>query len=126
MGNAVIIISSWAVIKIPMLINEVKFLGVNFMLVRWVLTILAIFIMSRIIQKTISRDEILSQDSGNQKPLIEVVETYCIGCGLCTKLSPNDFEMIGDKARIKEGYQLGPTVKNASNKCPTQAIKINH
>ncbi|MCK5764148.1 MAG: hypothetical protein KAH05_08515 [Clostridiales bacterium] len=48
-GNTVIIISSWAVIKVPMLINEVKFLEFEFMALRWVLTIAAILIMSQII-----------------------------------------------------------------------------
>ncbi len=35
-ANIVIILSSWAVIKIPMLANEAKFLGVTFMSIRWV------------------------------------------------------------------------------------------
>ena len=47
-SNIVIILSSWAVIKVPMLANEAKFLGVNFMIIRWVLTVIAIFIMAYI------------------------------------------------------------------------------
>ena len=43
--NIVIILSSWAVIKIPMLANEVKFLGIKFMGIRWVLTVISIFTM---------------------------------------------------------------------------------
>lgn len=38
-SNIVIILSSWAVIKVPMLANEAKFLSVNFMIIRWVLTV---------------------------------------------------------------------------------------
>jgi uncharacterized membrane protein YraQ (UPF0718 family) len=48
-SNIVIILSSWAVIKVPMLANEAKFLGVSFMAVRWVLTVIAIFVMAYIV-----------------------------------------------------------------------------
>jgi len=49
-GNVVIILSSWAVIKVPMLANEIKFLGVSFMVTRWILTVVVIFTMAWIIQ----------------------------------------------------------------------------
>jgi uncharacterized membrane protein YraQ (UPF0718 family) len=45
--NIVIILSAWAVVKVPMLINEVKFLGFDFMITRWVLTIIAIIILGK-------------------------------------------------------------------------------
>jgi len=44
--NIVIILSTWAVIKVPMLANEVRFLGMEFMTVRWVLTVTSIFLMA--------------------------------------------------------------------------------
>jgi len=44
--NIVIILSSWAVVKVPMLLNEAKFLGLRFMIVRWVFTIISILIFS--------------------------------------------------------------------------------
>jgi hypothetical protein len=37
-SNIVIILSTWAVIKVPMLLNESKFLGTKIMFNRWVLT----------------------------------------------------------------------------------------
>ena len=40
--SIIIILSSWAVIKIPMLLNEAKFLGAKFMIIRWLLTVIAI------------------------------------------------------------------------------------
>ncbi|HPX92677.1 MAG TPA: permease [Bacillota bacterium] len=46
--NIVIILSSWAVIKLPMLLNEAKYLGFKFMGLRWLLTVLAILIFSSI------------------------------------------------------------------------------
>lgn len=44
--NIVIILSAWAVIKVPMLLNEAKYLGLKFMALRWILTVLAILIFS--------------------------------------------------------------------------------
>lgn len=46
--NVVIILSTWAVVKVPMLINEVKFLGFDFMITRWILTIIAIIVFAKI------------------------------------------------------------------------------
>ena len=50
--NVVIILSAWAVIKVPMLLNEVKFLGFEFMAIRWVLTVAAIviFLLTRVLR----------------------------------------------------------------------------
>ena len=56
--NLVILLSSWAVIKVPMLANEAKFLGAQFMAVRWVLTVSAIFLMAWVIGRFIRRDEL--------------------------------------------------------------------
>lgn len=56
--NLVILLSSWAVIKVPMLANEAKFLGPQFMAVRWVLTVSAIFLMAWVMGRFIRRDEL--------------------------------------------------------------------
>ena len=56
-NNLVILLSSWAVIKVPMLANEAKFLGAQFMAVRWVLTVSAIFLMAWVMGRFIRRDE---------------------------------------------------------------------
>ncbi len=55
--NIVIILSAWAVIKVPMLFNEVRFLGFDFMIVRWVLTIIAIIIMGKLTQLLVNKKE---------------------------------------------------------------------
>jgi len=55
--NVVIILSSWAVIKVPMLVNEAKFLGIKFMVTRWVLTIVAILIIGVLMDKLVSNEE---------------------------------------------------------------------
>lgn len=53
--NVVIILSTWAVVKVPMLINEVKFLGFDFMITRWILTIFAIVIFAKITELIVDR-----------------------------------------------------------------------
>lgn len=55
--NVVIILSTWAVIKVPMLINEVKFLGFDFMIIRWILTIIAIIIMAKLTELLVDKKE---------------------------------------------------------------------
>lgn len=57
--NVVIILSTWAVVKVPMLINEVKFIGFDFMVVRWVLTIISIILMGKITQFILEKGEML-------------------------------------------------------------------
>lgn len=56
--NIVVILSSWAVIKVPMLANEARFLGIKFMIVRWVLTVVSIFILSYLISKIVKKKDI--------------------------------------------------------------------
>ena len=63
--NLVIILSAWAVIKVPMLLNELKFLGFKFMAVRWVLTVIAIVVFSWITAKIVKDDD-LPQLKANQ------------------------------------------------------------
>lgn len=59
--NIVIILSSWAVIKIPMLANEVKFLGIKFMGIRWVLTVISIFTMGYFMALFVKKEICLNQ-----------------------------------------------------------------
>jgi uncharacterized membrane protein YraQ (UPF0718 family) len=61
--NVVIILSTWAVVKVPMLINEVKFLGFKFMITRWILTIIAIIIFAKITQLIVDNKKTSSQIS---------------------------------------------------------------
>ncbi|MDD3504916.1 MAG: permease, partial [Eubacteriales bacterium] len=57
-GNIVIVLSAWAVVKLPMLANEARFLGVNFMVVRWILTVVAIFIMALVVGKAVKKKDL--------------------------------------------------------------------
>ncbi len=55
--NIIIILSARAVIKIPMLLNEAKYLGLKFMATRWVLTVAAILIFSWIAFRMVKKED---------------------------------------------------------------------
>ncbi len=124
--NIIIILSAWAVIKIPMLINEFKFLGFQFMAIRWILTIIAIIIFSWIATKFI-KDEDIIQDT-NQEPLLKVDKNACMGCTLCAKNYQEIFAMDGSQAYIKS-FELEidtHRLKQTIELCPVNAIRFNH
>ena len=129
-GNVVVILSAWAVIKVPMLANEAKFLGPDFMAVRWVLTVVFIFAIGLIMEK--SRIEI-EVDEVQDKQAVIVKQEYCIGCTACEKGMPEVFGMKEGKA-----YVIQPEIKvenldeqakkqlmSIAKKCPPKAIEIN-
>jgi len=121
--NIVIILSSWAVIKVPMLINEVKFLGPKFMAVRWVLTVISILIFSWI-TSLIVRDEDLPQIKEKQTGLT-VNKDACMGCALCARNYPELFEIKNRKAFIKlyEGVLDMEKLADTIASCPVKAIE---
>ncbi len=125
-SNIVIILSTWAVIKVPMLANEAKFLGLNFMIVRWVLTVIAIFAMAYITGVFVKKKD-LPTNSSREKTL-EIKEDYCIGCGLCVKILPEYYEMTNNKAIVRkspDGQNTLEAIKESINKCPSKAIVLN-
>lgn len=122
--NLVIILSSWAVIKVPMLLNEVKFLGPKFMIVRWILTVLAILVFSWIAHKMI-KDEDLPQEE-TTKAGLTINKGACMGCTICAENYPELFEMENNKAIVKEydkesidKEKLLQTIED----CPVNAIE---
>jgi uncharacterized membrane protein YraQ (UPF0718 family) len=122
-SNIVIILSAWAVVKIPMLANEAKFLGVPFMTVRWVLTVIAIFLMAFITAKIVKKKDLPADLSRIGE--LQINDDYCIACGLCAKLLPEYYEMKGDKAIVRkapEGEDDLPAIQNSVEKCPAKAI----
>ncbi|KOA19296.1 electron transport complex subunit RsxB [Clostridium homopropionicum DSM 5847] len=125
-ANIVIILSAWAVIKIPMLANESKFLGPKFMLVRWVLTTISILIISIIISKIVKKEDLpIHSAEENKDGILSVNEHFCIGCGLCTRLSPDDFILENKKAKVNKKIlkeDKNEKVKLAIDKCPAKAI----
>lgn len=123
--NLVIILSSWAVIKVPMLLNEAKFMGIKFMAIRWVLTVIAIVVFSWITAKIV-KDEDIVQKEEKASGLILNRES-CMGCTLCTKNYSEIFGMQGKKAYIKsfdseiDKGRLNQTILA----CPVSAICYN-
>lgn len=122
--NIIIILSSWAVIKVPMLLNEAKFLGPKFMVIRWILTVVSIIIFSWIADKII-KDKDLPSEETSQVGLI-INKGACMGCTLCTKNYPELFEIKSKKAVIKahdattiDKEKLQTTI----NACPVKAIE---
>ncbi len=126
--NIIIILSSWAVIKIPMLINEAKFLGPRFMAWRWVLTIVAIIIFSWIADKIV-KEEDLPEEEEIIMDKVTLDKDACIGCGLCVATYPELFQMDGSKAYVverEEGAELDmDRLQTAIDDCPVSAIEYH-
>ncbi len=84
-SNLVIILSSWAVIKIPMVLVETGFLGIKFALTRVAMTIPAILIMSSLIEKFINKKDIvdnLDEEQDSPKKILSLLPNLdCGGCG---------------------------------------------
>lgn len=127
--NIVVILSAWAVVKVPMLANEAKFLGFQFMGIRWILSVISIFLMAWIVRKVMKNKNI--QNTANKKIMdnnLQIEEQFCIGCGLCKKLCPQYFGMENGKATIKntqiDKKELGE-LKEVVDKCPANAIILN-
>lgn len=125
-ANIIVILSAWAVIKIPMLANESKFLGIKFMLIRWILTTISILIMAIITSKIVKKEELPMNDIiEKENSMLSVDENFCIGCGLCTKLAPDDFSILYKRAKVNKKIlkqDENEKIKLAMNKCPAKAI----
>lgn len=120
--NIVIILSSWAVIKLPMLLNEMKFLGVKFMVIRWILTVIAIIIIATIMDKFIKNSDIKCQDFELKEGVV-VNQNSCVGCSICTREYNEIFEMNNRKAQVKKYTELDEDkIEIIIHKCPVKAI----
>lgn len=125
-SNIVIILSTWAVVKVPMLANEAKFLGINFMVVRWVLTVISIFAMAYITGMFVKKKDLPA--ASNKGKTLEIQKDYCIGCGLCVKMLPEYYEMLNNKAVVRkspEGENALIVINETINRCPSKAIILN-
>ena len=124
--NIIIILSSWAVIKIPMLAIEAKFLGPKFMLARYILTVIAIIIFSAISSKIVKKHDIPAIEE-KQKAGLQLNTDACMGCTLCAKNYPGLFYMKNKKA----GFYIDvkdldlDILKSVIKSCPVKAIVYN-
>ncbi len=58
---------------------------------------------------------------------VKIDEDACIGCGVCSDLCPDIFELVDDKAKVKkqpENADEENCVNEAKDSCPTQAIIV--
>lgn len=124
--NIVIILSAWAVIKVPMLANEAKFLGLEFMAVRWILTVVSILIMGYITAMIVKKKSIPGL-TGEKEEKLTINEDTCIGCGVCSRMIPEVYELKEGKA-----YVVDEGIKNVEKEilletikeCPAKAISM--
>ena len=122
--NIVIILSSWAVIKVPMLLNEAKFLGLKFMALRWVLTVIVIIIFSWLTAKIIKDQDIPGEVL--TRAGLHINRDACMGCTLCAKSYPELFEIENKRALVKPQEALDmDKLENAIRACPVKAISYN-
>lgn len=85
LANTIIIISAWAVIKVPMFIVESKFLGLKFAITRYSLTIPAIIVLGIVCEKLISRKNVDNLVNNQEDKKIEKIVEKLPGynCGSC-------------------------------------------
>lgn len=123
-SNIVILLSTWAVVKIPMLANEAKFLSPLFMATRWILTTISIFLIGYITAKFVKRKEILAIHELDNKDTqkLTINSSYCIGCGLCAKLYPEVFQMKNKKAVCIDTKVTLKSICAIVDQCPANAI----
>lgn len=58
LSNVVLFINTWATIKIPMVLNEIRFVGFDFAMARLLLTIPVIIIISYVVEKAVGKIEL--------------------------------------------------------------------
>lgn len=123
--NIVIILSAWAVIKVPMLANEAKFLGAKFMVIRWVLTVLVIVIMGYMASLLVKPSQLPLDEAVSDRPTVD--EQACIGCQICIPHGQGILYMNGKKACVditKLSEISEKHLVKASKACPVAAIQL--
>ena len=62
-----------------------------------------------------------------KKEKIIIEKNLCIGCGMCTVLCPEVFELVNGKASVKEGADFEKNkkaIEEAIENCPVNAISL--
>lgn len=102
-GNITIILTTWAVIKIPMLFVEATFLGFRFTALRYFFSLIAVFTLSFIMGKIVSEKEILEQDDNTGADVI-MMKLPGYNCGACSYKTCSMFaeKVFSEKALITD------------------------
>ncbi len=83
-SNVVIILSAWAVIKAPMLVVETKFMGLPFMLTRYIFTVPAVIGIGVVTEKMVERENIIQESSEIEQRVEKITEELPgYNCGSC-------------------------------------------
>lgn len=117
--NVTLILGAWAVIKVPMLANEARFLGGAFMGTRWILTVPSIILLSLVVARLMPSWE--TSDDREDGPLA-VDAGACVGCGRCASRFADAFEMDGAVARVRDEQAARRQGGEAITLCPVGAI----
>jgi len=123
--NIVVILSAWAVIKVPMLANEAKFLGPKFMVSRWLLTLVAILIMGQVM--TWLKVPIKGEDDQDS---FGVNQSLCLACGVCVRGIPDLFQETREGVCLKTSDLKKLTkeemacLEKIKDQCPVGAISL--
>ncbi|MBN2478005.1 ferredoxin [Candidatus Micrarchaeota archaeon] len=55
--------------------------------------------------------------------MVRIIESKCVGCGICQKVCPEGFEVVNGKARVKN--ENAGCIKRAADSCPAGAIVLD-
>ncbi len=55
---------------------------------------------------------------------VKIDEEQCIGCGSCVAMCGEVFEMVGEKAKVREKSIVDDSTKDAAESCPVKAITL--
>ncbi len=82
-SNVVIIISTWAVVKLPMLVTEASFLGIPFALTRYLLTVPMILLLGWVIEKQVHPEDLPLADKHAkiEQVTAKLPQLNCRKCG---------------------------------------------
>ncbi|HPE70282.1 MAG TPA: permease [Thermotogota bacterium] len=107
-GNVVIILSAWAVVKVPMYLVETSFLGARFANTRYLLTIPFILAMGVILQRLVKREDLPLSEVDREIQRIEqqLPGRHCGACG-CTDCHAFAVAVREGKMRMEECKVLG-------------------
>lgn len=117
--NITVLLCAWAVVKIPMLANELKFIGGAFMATRWLFTCLVILLISHLTAKFAQIH--LSKEEKN----VAIDPVTCVQCGLCQKKFPQYFSQQENQFHLKASFlalEKDLQVDLIDGLCPVNAI----
>lgn len=124
LSNIVVILSAWAVIKIPMLFVEMKFLGIQFMATRYVFTVPGVLLIGIVTERFVDAKVIIDESEKTETKILEdIIESLpgynCGSCGYknCAKYAEAIIQNQADLNKCKPGGdEINTALKNIFSK----------